>query len=650
MKWFHKLKIGNKLLLSFSIVAIIATINGLTGIKNVNKINQDGDDMYNNNAVPLTYLVNLTGHFNRMQANALRAVVANEYAVISDQVSKGKEREAAVKFYTDKFEETLKTDDIRTAFKEYKDAQESLLPLMDRLFDFAEKNDDAQAELLITGEIESTRKICEDALTKLTDLQIAQAKTKYEENDNISNAAVTELILFIVLGFLAAITLGIFIARLISKPIVNLAEGANKIASGDYSIKLDTKSEDEIGTLTDSFNVMTLNIRNANETVLEEKEGIAAKVEEAVRGSEIQKKYLVESVDTILLEMNKFADGDLTVSLEVKQDDEIGKLYKGFNKAISNIKSMLEKVSETVTSTAKASNQISSSSEEMAAGAFEQSAQTKEVASAVEEMTKTILDTTNNSTLATEAAKKSGIIAHEGGKVVSETIEGMNRISDVVNKSAETVQALGKSSNEIGEIIQVIDDIADQTNLLALNAAIEAARAGEQGRGFAVVADEVRKLAERTTKATKEIAVMIKSIQRDTSDAVKSMKEGTAEVDRGKALVDKAGESLEQIIKGTEEVVDITVQVAAASEEQSTAAEQISKNIESINNVTQESTNGIQQIAKAAEDLNNLTINLQKLISNFKIDKVSKSNHDGMNGQNIKSNLAVRSNGKIVKS
>jgi methyl-accepting chemotaxis protein len=322
--------------------------------------------------------------------------------------------------------------------------------------------------------------------------------------------------------------------------------------------------------------------------------------------------------------LEKMAQGDLTNRIVSDFKGDHQQIKNSINMVADSLSKALSDVSEAIGATASASSQISSSTEEMAAGANEQTRQTTEVAGGVEEMTRTILENTKNVSLAAETAKDAGHKAKEGGKVVNETIEGMNKIAEVVRKSAETVQELGKSSDQIGEIVQVIDDIADQTNLLALNAAIEAARAGEQGRGFAVVADEVRKLAERTTKATKEIATMIRQIQKDTSNAVISMNEGTNEVEKGKSLANKAGESLEEIIKGAEKVVDIVTQVAVASEQQSTAAEQISKNIEAISTVTQESASGTQQIARAAEDLNKLTLNLEELINQFKIENSAK--------------------------
>lgn len=454
----------------------------------------------------------------------------------------------------------------------------------------------------------------------------------------------------ILLIFVIGVFLILWLTKVLVSQIGKLNITAQQVASGNLEIKLDIKSEDEIGVLTESFKKMTQSISDTNDMLKKEKESITNKVEDAVKESENQKKYLSQSIDNMLVVMNKFADGDLTISLNVEKDDEIGKLYMGFNKAVQNIKAMLIKVSESVAATASASTEISSSVEEMSAGAQEQSAQTAEVASAIEEMTKTILETTKNSSIAADSAKNSGSTAKEGGKVVAETIAGMNRIAEVVKKSAETVQALGKSSDEIGEIVQVIDDIADQTNLLALNAAIEAARAGEQGRGFAVVADEVRKLAERTTKATKEIAGMIKQIQKDTSGAVESMSKGTEEVEKGKALTDKAGESLKEIILGAEKVVDVITQVAAASEEQSATSEEISKNIEGINNVARETTVGIQQIALASEDLSRLTVNLQALISKFKVDNDTNVRPQGYQNTDGRGGYAVRSNGVIVRS
>ncbi len=329
--------------------------------------------------------------------------------------------------------------------------------------------------------------------------------------------------------------------------------------------------------------------------------------------------YLTRSTQNILTAMEKFAKGDLTVEvISENKNDNIGRLFNGFNQSVQNIRGIIDNVIQAVQSTASASSQISSSSEDMAAGAHEQSAQAKEIALAVEQMAKTIFETTKNAGSTADEAKNAGDTASAGGKVVNESIEGMNRIASVVTKAAETVRELGNNSDQIGEIIQVIDDIADQTNLLALNAAIEAARAGEQGRGFAVVADEVRKLAERTTRSTNEIAVMVKKIQSDTKGAVDSIHQGAAEVESGIALAAKAGKSLEQIISGSKSVVDRALQVSAASEEQSAAAEQISKNIEAISSVTQQSAVGVEQIARAAEDLNRLTSNLENLISNFK--------------------------------
>ena len=480
---------------------------------------------------------------------------------------------------------------------------------------------------------------------------------------------------------------GYYFTKSIVGPIKQLESISHRIAVGEVDIDLKANSNDEIGELSKSFIKMIENIKESSVQAEKISEGdlnftITPKSEKDVLSNSLSK--VVSNVKSLVGDVNMLSEAAIEGRLRTRIDEkkhlgEYKKVVLGFNEtlnAITNpfnetikiLKSLatgdmtsrmvsdcrgdyniikeninivagelsdaLRKVNEVIQAAASAANQISSSAEEMAAGAQEQSAQANEVASAVEEMTKTIFETSKNTSEAASASKQAGDFAKEGGKAVEETIEGMNRISSVVTKSAETVLTLGKSSDQIGEIIQVIDDIADQTNLLALNAAIEAARAGEQGRGFAVVADEVRKLAERTTKATKEIATMILQIQSDTAEAVKSIKLGEQEVENGKHLAVKAGQSIRDIVNGATKVTDTITQVATASEEQSATAEQIGKNIDSINHVTQETAQGIQQIAQASEDLSRLTVTLQELIAKFKLDD--------------RTSYSVRQNGKLI--
>jgi methyl-accepting chemotaxis protein len=221
--------------------------------------------------------------------------------------------------------------------------------------------------------------------------------------------------------------------------------------------------------------------------------------------------------------LDKLSRGDLTEKISAVYRGDHQKLVNSINKVIDSLREITFQTNSSVESTSLVASQILSSTEQMAAGINQQSMQINEISASIEEMTKTILETTKNTIIAAEASGKAGKVAKEGGNIVANTIQGINRIAEIVSDGADIVEKLGNNSKQIGEIIQVINDIADQTNLLALNAAIEAARAGEQGRGFVVVADEVRKLAERTSKATKEIANMIKLIQNETEKAVQEM-------------------------------------------------------------------------------------------------------------------------------
>lgn len=570
------------------------------------------------------------------------------------------------------------------------------IPARTKVFNAIEAGDKETAVALMFTELREAQRKYFAAVDELVEYQNKLMNDAGLRAENTVSTAQTIIYIVSGIAILIVIVFSLLITRSIVKPvtlvaervkqlqsvcITNLGNGLVAMTKGDLTAKLEKSTKlmnlsgkDEIADMANNVDQMILKAQGGidayeqvrgkikqliDETKVLIEAGTEGKLNTRGNADKFEGGYkeiiqgINDTLDAVILPvkegsaiLEKMAGGDLTVRVtgNYKGDHQI--IKNSINQLGDSLSSVIGGITESVYAVASASSQISSSSEEMAAGAQEQSAQTHEVASAVEQMTATILETTQNADGAAKAAKNAGEIAKEGGSVVNETIEGMIRIAEVVQKSAATVQQLGKSSDQIGEIVQVIDDIADQTNLLALNAAIEAARAGEQGRGFAVVADEVRKLAERTTKATKEIASMIKQIQRDTGGAVESMQQGTLEVEKGKELADKAGESLKQIITGAEEVVDIASQVAVASQEQSAAAEQISKNIESISSVTQQSAAGVQQIARAAEDLNRLTDNLQNMISQFKVS----SEKENSNKLKDKSRLTIRTNGKLIEA
>ena len=312
-------------------------------------------------------------------------------------------------------------------------------------------------------------------------------------------------------------------------------------------------------------------------------------------------------------------EGDLTKRVPMHGTDEIATLGGYFNQFIEKLQGMIGKVAHVTDKVASASVELSATAEEISKGTDTLTSRASQTAAAVEEMNATVSQVAHNSGKAATLAQETVKTAKDGGTVVSDTISGMQQLSDAVSSSATIIAELGKSSDQIGEIVRVIEDIADQTNLLALNAAIEAARAGEQGRGFAVVADEVRKLAERTTKATKEIGDMIRQIQQDTRGAVESMQQGTVKVTSGVDLVNRTGEALSRIVEMVSESADMIRQIAVASEEQSVATQQIANDIENVAKVTKESASGANESAKASHDLSQLATELQGIVGSFKL-------------------------------
>jgi len=327
----------------------------------------------------------------------------------------------------------------------------------------------------------------------------------------------------------------------------------------------------------------------------------------------------VTRLNRVSAAMDRVADGDLSTEIKIFAKDEIGDLGRAINRTLESMRSVVTSIRDTAAQVASASTQLYATSEQIATGAEEVAAQASTVATASEEMTSTSSEIAKNCLLAVESSKQAGDSAESGASVVQETVAEMGRIAERVKESAQTVESLGARSDQIGEIVGTIEDIADQTNLLALNAAIEAARAGEQGRGFAVVADEVRALAERTTKATKEIGAMIKAIQVETKSAVASMEEGVREVEKGTEDAAKSGQALQEILEQANSVTMQINQIATAAEEQTATTNEITSNIQQITEVVHETAKGSQESASAANQLARLAEELQEMVNRFRL-------------------------------
>ena len=326
----------------------------------------------------------------------------------------------------------------------------------------------------------------------------------------------------------------------------------------------------------------------------------------------------VDSLRIMLMDISQ-GEGDLTKRLDDTTKDELAEISKYFNLFIEKLHRIISQISSTSTQVASASTQLQATAEHIATGAEEVAAQAGTVATAGEEMSATSGDIAQNCLMAAEGAQRASQAASDGADVARRTIDGIRNRGEKTRENAVIIESLGTRSDQIGAIVATIEDIADQTNLLALNAAIEAARAGEQGRGFAVVADEVRNLATRTTNATKEIGGMIRAIQTETKQAIASMEEGVKGTERGIVEAAQMETSLNNILAQVNDVTMQVNQIATAAEEQTATTSEISSNMMQITEVVQQTSQGAHESATAAAQLNNNAEELQRLVHQFKL-------------------------------
>jgi methyl-accepting chemotaxis protein len=415
----------------------------------------------------------------------------------------------------------------------------------------------------------------------------------------MSSAAFARLGGAVVLLIVAAIVTVSWLGSAISKPVQKLADFSDKVAGGDYKAKAEIETQDDFGYIAENLN------RSMD------------KAARAVSNQDAQ-EGLQRSVTEFLTIVSQIARGDLTLRGKVT-NDALGNVVDSVNYMLDNFTRVLERVRKSAIDVAGNANEILVSSEDMSAGATQQDQEITNTSSAVEELTVSMKQVSNNAEASAEAARRALDAAEQGNRAVRDTLEGMQRIRASVQASAKKIKTLGDRSLEISEIINVINDITEQTNLLALNAAIEAARAGEAGRGFAVVADEVRKLAEHSRTATKDIAALIKAIQAETNEAVVVMEEGTKEVEVGAKLADQAGKALEAISSVVRQSAELVQEISLASKQQVRGTEGVANAMQIISNITRQTSQGARSTARTVEHMVKLSEQLNEALSQFRV-------------------------------
>jgi twitching motility protein PilJ len=414
----------------------------------------------------------------------------------------------------------------------------------------------------------------------------------------------TLLFNIMLVGASALLALSLFTMWLATRtvaPVKELMRVAEALGRGDLTKKANVKRGDELGQLSETFNRTIDRLQGLIQT-------------------ETDRDQMQHQVMDLLSVVSTAAEGDLTVKAEVTAD-ALGSVADAFNLMITGLMTLVTQASNVANEIQRATSGILHSAERMRLGTEQQAAQIRNASESVNDMSVTTQRMAENAEAATETSLKATQAAVKGGTSVAETIKGMQRIRAAVQTTGKKIKGLGERSLEIGAIIEVINEIATQTNLLALNAAIEAARAGEQGKGFAVVADEVRKLAERAARATKDITGLIKGIQVETSEAVTVMEEGTREVEEGTKLADQAGAALREIEQIVKQTAGLVADITKAAGDQVKATESVVGSMDSILKLTQETSHGVQDTVATIGGLADLTKRLNDAIGRFKLGR-----------------------------
>jgi methyl-accepting chemotaxis protein len=641
MKWLDDVNVALKLAAGFGLVVVLLVIQGVLGTFGMQTVNSDMATLYNDRTLPIEQvgtanaaLYSLRGDLLRYvnmpaERSAAKTAISNAVQTINTQMNAYRATYLLP-------EEKTALADFDSDWKAYQKILDQTLTLVD-----SGKQDEAFKTISTGGGALAARQAVTDNFNKIIEINAKVAGEKKAEGDSTYKTFNQYLIIVGIVGLILAIFSGWFITRSVILPLRMVVKSASLLANGDLLREMSLKErnmlnqrKDELGEVGRAFDSMVNYLQNigAAATTISHND-LTVAVTPMGEMDELGNAFanMVSSLKTSLLAVSQNARSlGIAASQLSSAADQAGQATSQISSTIQQIASGVSQQTASVTRTSASVEQMSRAIHDVARGAQEQARVTQTASAITSQIHETIVQVAQNVERVTVEAGEANFSAEQGSSKVQQTLQGMEAIRLKVGASAQKVAQMGEYSSKIGVIVETIEDISSQTNLLALNAAIEAARAGEHGKGFAVVADEVRKLAERSTSSTKEIGKLINGIQRTVSEAVLAMQEGTREVESGLELAKEAGLALESIMRSAQTVTREAEQAAMASQAMSEASEQLVGAVDAVSAIVEENTAATEQMAASSSEVTNSVENIASVSeeNSAAVEEVSASTEE----------------------